>query len=139
MADGDKQKDPYAEYGGSVATQADPYAEYNAVEDKAAKPTEKPSAFRTALNYSGLPGLEQMLEGVGAGALQTVGGVSRAINKLPYVGETLAPSEGITALRKIATPENTLQRIGAGAEQGGCFRHRAIAAARPHRQRHGAA
>ena len=119
MADGDKQKDPYAEYGGSVATQADPYAQYQETEEKPKKEPEKPSGFRTALNYTGLPGLEQMVEGVGAGALQTVGGVSRAINKLPYVGETLAPSEGINALRKIATPENTPQRIGAGLEQMG--------------------
>ena len=40
------------------------------------------------------------------------------LNKIPAVGETLAPSSGVEAARQAATPTNTTQKIGAGIEQG---------------------
>jgi hypothetical protein len=54
--------------------------------------------------------------GFGAGATQTITGVSRLINKIPGVGETLAPSEGIKAMQIAGTPTNTGERVGAGIE-----------------------
>ena len=61
--------------------------------------------------------LTDLAKGVGEGALQDVNSVSRLINKIPGVGETLAPSAGINAARQIATPANTTQKVGAGLEQ----------------------
>ena len=65
--------------------------------------------------------LKELAKGVGEGAMQTVNSVSRVINKIPGVGETLAPSSGIAAARNIATPANKTQRIGAGIEQAAEF------------------
>ena len=61
--------------------------------------------------------LEDLAKGVGEGALQTTASVSRLLNKIPGIGETLAPSAGVGAMRIAATPANTTQKIGAGAEQ----------------------
>jgi len=61
------------------------------------------------------------LEGAGKGALNTVNGVSSLINKIPVVGETLAPSSGIRAARIIAQPNNTAQRVGKIGEQAAEF------------------
>lgn len=61
--------------------------------------------------------LEDYVKGIGEGALQDVTSVSRLLNKLPGVGETLAPSAGVQAMRQIATPSNTAQKFGAGTEQ----------------------
>jgi hypothetical protein len=61
--------------------------------------------------------LSDLLQGVGEGALQTVATVSRGLNKIPGIGETLAPKQGIDALRQIATPDNMTQKVGAGLEQ----------------------
>lgn len=58
-------------------------------------------------------------KGVAEGAGQTVGTVSTLINKIPYVGETLAPSQGVKALQQMSTPEDTSQKVGAGLEQAG--------------------
>lgn len=65
--------------------------------------------------------------GIGAsqGAANTVGnsisGISRLLNKIPYIGETLAPSSGIHALESrtqdVATPQNEDQAIGKTGEQ----------------------
>lgn len=53
--------------------------------------------------------------GKGAGAL--VGDVSHIVNKIPVVGETLAPKEGVTALQEGSKPEGTAEKVGYGAEQ----------------------
>lgn len=63
--------------------------------------------------------LKDLAKGVGEGALQDVNSVSRVINKIPVIGETLAPAEGINAARQLATPANTTQKVGAGLEQAG--------------------
>jgi hypothetical protein len=63
--------------------------------------------------------------GAAEGAANTVGSttalVSKALNKIPYVGEYLAPSEGITALEQHtkgrSTPQNTAQTVGKLGEQ----------------------
>jgi hypothetical protein len=60
-------------------------------------------------------------KGVGEGALNTLTGLSPLINKIPYVGETLAPSQGIAAAQKLSTPTNTTQKVARGAEQVGEF------------------
>jgi hypothetical protein len=123
MANGDDNKDPYSQYEvkpnapAEKKDQSDPYAQYAADSAPVKTPPKEEITGSTILRYSGLPGMEQMLEGVGEGALQTVGGISKGLNKLPVIGEKLAPTEGVNALRKIATPENGLQRFGAGAEQ----------------------
>src|SRR5580698_6552715 len=44
--------------------------------------------------------LEDLAKGFGKGAMQTATSVSRLLNKIPGVGETLAPSSGIEAARQ---------------------------------------
>jgi hypothetical protein len=56
------------------------------------------------------------IQGIGEGALNTVNTVSKGLNKIPGVGETLAPSAGINASEKIGTADNTTQKVGQGAE-----------------------
>lgn len=55
---------------------------------------------------------------VGIGALKGLGqasnSVSRLLNKVPVIGEYLAPTSGIQAAQQIETPTDTAQRIGAG-------------------------
>jgi hypothetical protein len=46
----------------------------------------------------------------------TVSGVSHLINKIPVVGETLAPSQGISALDKVDTTHGTAEAAGKGLE-----------------------
>lgn len=58
-------------------------------------------------------------KGIAEGAGQTVGTVSKLINKIPYVGETLAPLQGVKALQQMSTPEDASQKVGAGLEQAG--------------------
>jgi hypothetical protein len=53
-----------------------------------------------------------MLKGAG----QSVNAVSSALNKIPVVGETLAPSSGIKAAEQMETPTSTGQKIGVGIE-----------------------
>jgi hypothetical protein len=62
--------------------------------------------------------LADLAKGFGKGALQTVTSTSRLLNAIPGVGETLAPSAGVQAMRQVATPTDTTQKIGAGIEQG---------------------
>ena len=62
--------------------------------------------------------LKDLAGGFGAGATQTIATVSRGLNAIPGIGETLAPSQGVKAMRIIGTPTNTGEKIGAGIEQG---------------------
>jgi hypothetical protein len=63
------------------------------------------------------------VKNVGAGALKGAGhtltGLAPLINKIPGIGETLSPSEGIKAWEQITKPQGTAQNIGFGAEQVG--------------------
>jgi hypothetical protein len=61
--------------------------------------------------------LKGIASGWGAGATQTLATISRGLNKIPGIGETLAPSAGVNAMRIIGTPRSTSERIGAGIEQ----------------------
>ncbi len=54
--------------------------------------------------------------GILKGAGQTVHTVSNLINKIPLVGETLAPKQGVTALKEETTPKNTAEKVGVGVE-----------------------
>lgn len=56
------------------------------------------------------------LSGVAKGAGQTVNTVSKILNKIPGVGETLAPQQGIAAAQKLETPQNAAEKVGVGAE-----------------------
>jgi len=57
--------------------------------------------------------------GVLKGALHTLGGLSPLLNKIPYVGEYLAPTAGVKALEQITKPEGNLQKGGYYGEQVG--------------------
>lgn len=80
--------------------------------------SQKSSTDNSWLSATGQT-LKDLAKGVGEGALQDVNSVSRLLNKIPGVGETLAPSSGIAAARQLATPANPTQRVGAGLEQAG--------------------
>src|SRR5207302_1326540 len=47
---------------------------------------------------------EDVATGINKGMLNTVTGVSSLLNKLPWVGKYLAPSEGITAMKQMSQP-----------------------------------
>lgn len=54
--------------------------------------------------------------GFGKGLGDTVSGVSHLLNKIPVVGETLAPKEGITALDTMDQTHGTAEAAGKGLE-----------------------
>jgi hypothetical protein len=76
---------------------------------------------------AGVKGAKDLLTGAAEGAANTVGnavsGTARLLNKIPGVGEYLAPKQGIEALeaktKERSTPENTTQAIGRTGEQIG--------------------
>lgn len=55
-------------------------------------------------------------KGFAKGIGDTTSGISHLLNKIPGVGETLAPSEGITALDQMDKTNGTSEGIGKGAE-----------------------
>ncbi len=55
---------------------------------------------------------EDVAKGFVKGAGDTVSGVSHLINKIPVVGETLAPAQGTAALDQMDTAANTAQKVG---------------------------
>jgi hypothetical protein len=50
------------------------------------------------------------------GAEDTASGVASLIHKIPIVGEKIIPSEGLTAMKKQATPTNPMETLGYGGE-----------------------
>jgi hypothetical protein len=50
------------------------------------------------------------------GAGETVNTISKLINKIPGVGETLAPSQGVKAVEKMTPSTNPAQSVGKGGE-----------------------
>lgn len=75
------------------------------------------------LGYAGPSYLDQMLHSAGGelvGAAKSVGQVpatvSKALNAIPGVGETLAPSSGVNAFEKMTTPQGPAEKVGAGVE-----------------------
>jgi len=59
---------------------------------------------------------QDITRGFVKGAGDTVAGVASLINKIPVVGQTLAPSTGVNALRQMSTATNTGQVVGKSAE-----------------------
>jgi hypothetical protein len=49
--------------------------------------------------------------------LQAVDATAQLVNKIPKVGETLAPKQGVDALHQMAAPSNESQQIGSTAAQ----------------------
>lgn len=75
------------------------------------------------LGYAGPSYLDQMIHAAGgelAGAAKSVGQVpatiSKGLNKIPGIGETLAPSEGVQEFDRMTTPQGTAEKVGAGIE-----------------------
>lgn len=62
-----------------------------------------------------------LAKGAAKGPLSTITGLSRLINKIPVVGETLAPSSGIRAADSYSQAHGTAQKIGKLGEQVGEF------------------
>lgn len=60
-------------------------------------------------------------KGVGKGLLSLGTALSPYIHKIPYVGETLAPEQGILRAQELSQPTNTAQRVGYGAEKAAEF------------------
>lgn len=60
-----------------------------------------------------------VMQGVGEGALQIPYTLSTLLNRIPGIGEALAPTSGVQQFQKVVTPENTAQKVGAGLEQTG--------------------
>lgn len=63
-----------------------------------------------------LEAMGQLGSGFAKGALETGTALSPLINKIPGIGETLAPKAGIEAGNKIAESKNVGESIGKGAE-----------------------
>jgi tetratricopeptide (TPR) repeat protein len=68
-------------------------------------PTQRPEDPRAGFGIGALKGLGQ-----------TVGTVSKLLNKIPVVGETLAPKAGVQALEQATETKTPAQHLGAGAE-----------------------
>lgn len=54
--------------------------------------------------------------GFGKGVMETVNTVSKGLNKIPGIGETLAPKEGIAAVDKMTESQSTAQSVGKAGE-----------------------
>jgi hypothetical protein len=91
--------DPFASIAKPIAKTAAPVA-------TAPSPVPPPEGVGTGL-----------LKGIGEGLIQTGTALSPLINKIPYIGETLAPSAGIAGARELARPVNTSQTVGKAGEQ----------------------
>jgi hypothetical protein len=81
-----------------------------------------PPALRTAPRPLIAPPTKEgigtgLMKGVGEGLIQTGTAFSPLINKIPYIGEKLAPSAGIAGAKELARPVNTSQAVGKTAEQ----------------------
>lgn len=50
---------------------------------------------------------------------QGIATLSSGINKLPWIGEKLAPKVGVNSFQQQMQPDNTTQKIGGGLEQAG--------------------
>ncbi len=87
-----------------------------AIRRNLAPPPPAPRQKRTIGDYAA-----DVAIGAGKGVLSDINTVSRLLNKIPYVGEYLAPSEGVRAAEQLATPENTAQKVGYYVEQIGEF------------------
>lgn len=78
-------------------------------------PAER-QAFDTNVRAQRVQNLRDVGTGIAQGAGQTVNRVSKALNKIPLVGEYLAPKSGINAAEQMTTTKNTAQEVGSGVE-----------------------
>lgn len=97
---------------------AGPWTKYATPQAEEGGPWVKYAAGQT-LNAQKNFSSQQFAEDLGVGALKGLGQasdeVSKTLNKIPYVGKYLAPSEGIKAAEQLETPTDTGQAIGAVA------------------------
>lgn len=112
------EQDPYASIAKPIASAVAPTADPSDPYASIAKPI--PDAPGTtgvlgAINKVGEVSGD-VATGFVKGAGDTVSGVSHLLHKIPVVGETLAPSEGISALDKLDESKNTAQSVGKGIE-----------------------
>lgn len=104
---------PWDKYGGAQPASG-PWAKYGSTQSAPAAAPAPSGPQPEAENPVSNLGL-----GITKGFWNTASGVSRLINKIPGIGETLAPKEGIDAMQEIAKPRGTAQKLGYGAEQTG--------------------
>src|SRR5437660_2993403 len=90
-------------------------------EDLGFVPNKKPLAPPPTMGQQILGGAKDFGAGALKGLMHTGTSLSPLINKIPGIGETLAPSQGIKAAQQIEKPSNTMQKVGYGAEQVGEF------------------
>lgn len=109
-------QDPLASIGGipdTATPQQDPLAAIGGIPDSPSTP-DVPTKPDASL------GVNQAIADVGTGFVKgagdTVSGISHLIHKIPVVGETLAPSAGISALDTLDTSKNTAESVGKGLE-----------------------
>jgi hypothetical protein len=82
------------------------------------QPVEQPKKFSTG-SVTGdiaLGALKGGVTGFAKEAGQTVSGVSHLIHKIPGVGETLAPSQGMNAADQMEQTHGMAEKVGAGLE-----------------------
>ena len=77
------------------------------------------SAPPTTMLQKAMAGAKDVAKGVGEGLIHTGTSLSPLLNKIPGIGETLAPSSGIKAAKELERPTNTAQTIGKTGEQIG--------------------
>lgn len=114
------EQDPFASIAKPIATTASTPAADSSSDPFAsiAKPIQDApgtTGVLGAINKVGEVGGD-VAAGFVKGAGDTVSGVSHLLHKIPVVGETLAPSEGISALDKLDESKNTAQSVGKGIE-----------------------
>ena len=79
-------------------------------------PQSAPMSTGSTTGDIALGALKGLATGVVKGAGQTVSGVSHLVNKIPGVGETLAPSQGVNAADQMEQTHGTAEKIGSGLE-----------------------
>src|ERR1700722_971722 len=77
-----------------------------------AKQTPPAQASAPGAKGSGAVGaLGDVAVGFGKAAMETVNTVSKGLNKIPVIGETLAPSQGIKAVDQMTQSTGTAQTL----------------------------
>jgi len=106
-----------AQHGGTATVDYDALAAQHggtAQEDTSSQ-AELPAVPRPSFSdYVNTFGSE--LKGMGKSALQPVALISKGLNKIPGIGETLAPSSGVQAFDQGIQPQGMAEKVGAGVE-----------------------
>jgi len=110
-------QDPLAQLGvpATPAANADPLASLGVSAASSSGSSQTPPPSQGVLSTLADTGAD-VAAGVVKGAGDTVSGVSHLLNKIPGIGETLAPSAGVGALDQLDTSKNTAQSVGKGIE-----------------------